>query len=88
MATIRAKSSYLLRKDTSSNWSTKNPVLRKGEQGFETDTGIIKIGDGSTAYNSLPEKNIYPPQVVIKRYVDNVVGDINTILATIVEVSE
>ena len=68
MATIRAKSSYLLRKDTSANWNSKNPILRKGEQGLETDTGIIKIGDGVTAYNSLSDDNIYLP----KSYNENI----------------
>ena len=62
MAKIYCKSSYLLRKDTSENWGNKNPVLRKGEQGLETDTGIIKIGDGVTAFNSLSDDNIYFPE--------------------------
>ena len=30
-----------------------NPTLGAGEIGIETDTGRIKIGDGSTAWNSL-----------------------------------
>ena len=30
-----------------------NPVLQAGEPAFETDTGNLKIGDGSTAYTSL-----------------------------------
>ncbi len=43
-----------LRRDTSSNWSTINPVLSEGEPAFETDTGKLKFGDGSTNFNSLP----------------------------------
>ena len=43
-----------LRRDTSLNWSTINPVLSEGEPAFETDTGKLKFGDGSTNYNSLP----------------------------------
>lgn len=39
--------------DTSSNWTTNNPVLLKGEIGFESDTGKWKIGDGSTKWASL-----------------------------------
>lgn len=62
MAKIYCKSSYLLRKDTAENWGNKNPVLRKGEQGLETDTGIMKIGDGITAFNNLPGNNIYFPK--------------------------
>lgn len=43
-----------LRRDTASNWSTNNPTPSVGEPCFETDTGKFKIGDGITAYNSLP----------------------------------
>ena len=42
-----------LRHDTASNWSTVNPTLAEGEVGIETDTRKQKIGDGSTAWNSL-----------------------------------
>lgn len=42
-----------LRRDTSTNWSTNNPTPLAGEPCFETDTGKLKIGDGSTAYNDL-----------------------------------
>ena len=41
------------RRDTASNWSSANPVLLQGELGFETDTKKAKLGDGSTAWNSL-----------------------------------
>lgn len=42
-----------LRRDTASNWSTNNPTPASGEPCFETDTGKLKIGDGTTAYNDL-----------------------------------
>lgn len=42
-----------VRRDTAANWTSANPTLAQGEIGFETDTTIIKIGDGSTAWNSL-----------------------------------
>ena len=41
------------RRDTVANWATNNPVLLPGEPGIETDTGKIKYGDGTTAWNSL-----------------------------------
>lgn len=47
-----------IRRDTSINWTANNPVLALGEPGLETDTFIIKYGDGSTAWNSLPYANI------------------------------
>lgn len=41
------------RRDTAANWTSANPTLASGEIGFETDTRKAKIGDGSTAWNSL-----------------------------------
>jgi len=41
------------RRDTAANWTTNNPTLAEGEIGFETDTGKLKVGDGSTAWTSL-----------------------------------
>lgn len=42
-----------LRADTAANWTSANPTLLANELGRETDTGKIKIGDGSTAWSSL-----------------------------------
>lgn len=42
-----------LRRDTSANFTSKNPVLGIGEPAYETDTKKLKIGDGSTAYTQL-----------------------------------
>jgi hypothetical protein len=42
-----------VRRDTATNWTNVNPTLFAGEIGFETDTGKMKIGDGSTAWASL-----------------------------------
>lgn len=41
------------RRDTAANFTATNPVLAAGEPGFETDTGKLKIGDGSTVWASL-----------------------------------
>ena len=42
-----------LRHDTAANFASVNPVLMEGEMAIETDTNKAKIGDGTTAYNSL-----------------------------------
>lgn len=42
-----------LRRDSAADWTSANPTLADGEIGYETDTGDIKIGDGSTAWISL-----------------------------------
>ena len=41
------------RRDTASNWTSNNTVLLAGEWGIESDTKKFKIGDGSTAWQSL-----------------------------------
>ena len=41
------------RRDTAANWTSANPTLAAGELGYETDTGKVKIGNGSTAWNTL-----------------------------------
>jgi len=42
-----------VRRGTASQWTSTNPTLAAGEWGFETDTGKVKIGNGSTAWTSL-----------------------------------
>lgn len=46
------------RRGTAASWTAANTVLSSGEEGFETDTGRTKIGDGTTAWNSLPYNGI------------------------------
>lgn len=40
--------------DTSANWASANIVLLKGEIGLESDTGLVKFGNGVDPWNSLP----------------------------------
>ena len=42
-----------LKRATAASWASNNPVLYAGEIGLETDTNKFKIGDGTTAFNSL-----------------------------------
>lgn len=42
-----------VRRGTASQWTSANSTLSSGEWGFETDTGKVKIGDGTTAWTSL-----------------------------------
>jgi Major tropism determinant N-terminal domain len=41
------------RRDTAANWSSGNPILQDGEQGWDTTNKLMKVGDGITAWNSL-----------------------------------
>lgn len=47
MATIR------LRRGTAAAWISADPTLLAGEPGFETDTGKLKIGDGTNQWTLL-----------------------------------
>lgn len=49
-----------VRRGTASGWTSANPTLYAGEIGFETDTGRIKIGDGTTAWTSLDYNIVVP----------------------------
>src|ERR1700752_3609232 len=42
------------RRGTASFWASLNPVLYDGQWGVELDTGKVKLGDGTTAWNALP----------------------------------
>jgi hypothetical protein len=42
-----------VRRGTASQWTSADTVLSSGEWGFETDTGKVKIGDGTTAWTAL-----------------------------------
>lgn len=43
-----------VRRDIKANWVSKNPILYEGEIGLELETTKLKIGNGVTAWNSLP----------------------------------
>ena len=43
----------LFRRDPAASWTSENPVLSAGEVGLETDTGKIKIGNGSSVWTAL-----------------------------------
>lgn len=46
---------FQFRRDTGANWSSANPVLAAGEMGINTTTMLFRIGDGTTAWNSLTD---------------------------------
>jgi hypothetical protein len=49
-----AASNSIIDRRTAATFTSVNPVLAVGRFGYETDTNRIKIGDGVTAWNSLP----------------------------------
>lgn len=62
------------RRDTAANWTTANPTLAQGELGLELDTARYKIGNGSTAWNSLAYSSL--PSNAIDTNVINAKGDL------------
>ena len=81
-----------LRRDTSSNWSTNNPVLRPGEVGIETDTLKFKIGPAviapaiGTAWNSITVyANVVPSDLntTLNGYLET--GDLGVTVAELVD---
>ncbi len=60
MATVR----FQLRRDTAANWASVNPTLGPGEPALETDTMLVKYGDGVTAWNDLQYAALDLPAVL------------------------
>jgi hypothetical protein len=52
MATIIT--TFQFKRGLASAWTNVNPILAAAEPGYELDTGKLKIGNGSTAWNDLP----------------------------------
>lgn len=44
---------FRFQRGSSNRWEELNPILGSGEPGVEVDTGLFKIGDGSTYWNDL-----------------------------------
>lgn len=49
-----------LRGGTAAVWTAANTLLAERELGFETDSGLYKIGDGTTTWNSLSYTGLMP----------------------------
>ena len=60
-----------LRRDTAANWTLEDPVLAEGEPGFETDTRLLKVGDGATAWTALNYTTANLPGDIKQGYQDN-----------------
>ncbi len=41
------------RRGTAAEWTGADPIMLDGEPGYETDTGKLKVGDGSTSWTGL-----------------------------------
>ena len=68
-----------LRRDTAANWTDANPILAAGEPGVETDTGLLKIGEGTLSWSELAYytgSDINLDDYATKEYIDNAISAI------------
>jgi hypothetical protein len=62
------------RRGLAASWTSANPTLAQGEMGIELDTDQFKIGDGTTAWNTLGYGGLQGPQGTSI----NVIGSVET----------
>ena len=74
MAQQTLTTKILLRNDTSANWTSKNPLLLKGEFGFETDTKKFKVGNGVDNWQKLDYASAESSKAVTNVYFDEKTG--------------
>jgi hypothetical protein len=65
-----------IRRDTSNNWASNDPTLAQGELGLDTDTGVIKVGNGSNAWSELYSIGVYNSNDRISKTVDTDTGSL------------
>jgi hypothetical protein len=53
MASNLEQVTFKFRRGTSQEWLLQNPILAQGEPGYETDTGLLKVGNGSSRWTLL-----------------------------------
>ena len=66
------------RRGSAADWIAANPVLAQGEMGFETDTGNLKIGDGTTHWVDLD----YFPETSSSEWIEPTVSALTYVSAT------
>lgn len=59
-----------LRRDSAADWASVNPVLADGEVGLESDSGLVKYGNGTSQWSDLP----YTTAASVKTKVQNNTG--------------
>lgn len=67
-----------VRHDTSTNWATANPILLEGEIGYETNTGKVKIGNGTSNYNTLSYNFEIDTSKFVQKSGDTMTGKLKT----------
>lgn len=55
MVAVAENTQMRIWRSTAADWSTVNPIIADGELVWASDVKVLKIGDGTSAYNSLPK---------------------------------
>lgn len=53
-----SKMTIQLRRDSTKNWLSANPILRDGEYAYATDTGYVTVGNGISSYLELQNSDM------------------------------
>ncbi len=57
MADINLKTILKVRRGTTENWNSTSYILKEGELGFDSDLKVLKIGDGTSNWETLEPVN-------------------------------
>ena len=73
MANNRVDAFLIIRHGLANDWVTRNPILHQGEYGLETDTFLLKIGDGVHDWTHLPYLNSFDSEYFQKSIEDGTI---------------
>jgi len=82
-----------LRRDIASDWTANNPTLLAGEVGIDTTNNKIKIGTGSTPWNSLAYATLTPTEINalitgLQGQIDSLASNLNNTLDDYVPIGD
>ena len=63
MAAKQHNARFTVYTGTAAKWAASSVILLKGEIGYESDTGLFKFGDGTSAYSALKYANKFPTKL-------------------------
>ncbi len=77
-----SKTRIQLRRGTSAEWNTADPVLGAAELGFDSGSGVLKVGDGTNNWNHLPAQLKSDPDAITASGAAGSSGIVNIVFMT------
>ena len=73
------KTRIVLRNDSTANWNAQDPVLLKGEIGFDMDLLIFKVGDGVKKWSEIDKtfKSYEDTMLAVNEAINAAVGGLH-----------